>query len=76
MCASDWENEGLCALVLHLASVTGDDPPVAIALNIGDSDVDLQLPPGDWQLSLSSAGEGNVEVLPRRAIMLFEGLLA
>ena len=80
MCASDWENEGLCALVLHLASVSGknsaSDPAVAIALNIGDHDLGLQLPPGDWQLSLTSAGDGNLELLPRRSIMLFEGLVA
>ena len=76
MCASDWENEGLCALVLHLASVTRTDPAVAIVLNIGDSDLNLQLPPGDWRLAISSADEGGTELLPRRSVMLFEGLVA
>ena len=76
MCASDWENEGLCALVLHLAAITTQDPAVSIVINIGDSNLDLQLPPGEWRLALSSTNTGGTEVSPRRSVMLFEGLVS
>jgi isoamylase len=48
------------------------DSRFALALNAGREALPLSLPRGDWSIRLDTSGEATIDLLPARAVLLFE----